>query len=253
MSTMSSLIIFAMILLSLVCPSECFRLTHLHHSHPIAAIKHNLPSSTALSIFKKPVPVPEPEAPLAVEVAETDNPLKYAYFSVWLALVVYVFGNIAPADVDPDFSATMIQKILTTPYDGTVNPIFVAIFNLLGVYPALFASLLLPASKKQPIVAWPFIFGAFALGYFAEGPYLAFRKIRTSGSIEEVGAGNRLFDNKIAPILLFGFSAFLTYFAIFGDFLNGDRIEDFIRLFMSQRLVHVSTIDFTILTFVVSS
>lgn len=73
------------------------------------------------------------------------------------------------------------------------------------------------------------------------------------GSQEDVGLGNRLFDNKIAPLLLFGFSAFLSYFAIFGDFLNGDRVEDFIQLFMTQRLVHVSTIDFTILTFVVSA
>lgn len=116
-----------------------------------------------------------------VSTESEKNPLKIAFAAVWISLVVYVFGNIAPPDVSPTFTSEMIQKILTSPYDGTVNPIFVAIFNLLGVYPALFASFLLPGAKKQPVPAWPFVYGSFALGFFAAGPYLALRDIKTSG------------------------------------------------------------------------
>ena len=43
----------------------------------------------------------------------------------------------------------LITKMIQTPFDGTTNPIFVALFNSLGIIPAVYASLLLPGKKNQ--------------------------------------------------------------------------------------------------------
>jgi hypothetical protein len=106
------------------------------------------------------------------------QPPRLVYALLWVSLVVYAFG-IAPggsleaAAID----STIIAKMISTPYDGTMNPIFVAIFNALGIVPAVLASLLLPGSGRlresegpsQRLPALPFIIGSFALGFFGVG------------------------------------------------------------------------------------
>ena len=57
--------------------------------------------------------------------------------------------------------------------------IFSSMFNGLAVFPAVMASLLCGGGAftkgRQPVPPQPFVFGAFALGFFAVGPYLALR------------------------------------------------------------------------------
>lgn len=69
-----------------------------------------------------------------------------------------------------------------TPTDDAVAPpnaVFVNLFNALGFFPAIMASMLVGGGSfqkgRQPVPAQPFVFGAFALGFFAVGPYLALR------------------------------------------------------------------------------
>ena len=100
----------------------------------------------------------------------TNNNLRIPYLILWTSFLTYAFTLAPPADSIATIE--IINNILSTPFDGSVNPIFVCIFNLLGVLPIIYASLLLPAAKKQSIPAAPFVFGAFALGFFATGPYL---------------------------------------------------------------------------------
>lgn len=106
------------------------------------------------------------------------QPPRLVYALLWVSLVVYAFG-IAPGG-SPEAAAidtTIIAKMISTPYDGTMNPIFVAIFNALGIVPAVLASLLLPGSGRlresegpsQRLPALPFIIGSFALGFFGVG------------------------------------------------------------------------------------
>lgn len=61
----------------------------------------------------------------------SENPLKYGYISVWLLFTIFAF-TLSPVDQDPDFTMNVIQDIIAHPYDGTINPIFVGIFNILG-------------------------------------------------------------------------------------------------------------------------
>ena len=106
------------------------------------------------------------------------QPPRLAYALLWVSLLVYAFG-IAPGG-SPEAAAidsTIIAKMISTPYDGTMNPIFVAIFNALGIVPAVLASLLLPGSGRlqgsngpsQRLPALPFVIGSFALGFFGVG------------------------------------------------------------------------------------
>jgi len=181
------------------------------------------------------------------------EPPRLFYFILWISLAAYAFG-IAPGGtaeatlVDNE----LIKKLIFTPYDGTTNPIFVAIFNYLGILPAVYASLLLPGSKKQKVPTLPFVILSFALGFFATGPYLGLRSIENSVSDSEKGRGSFLFESKITGLLLLGFASFLTYYGISNSFGNPiSAINEYIELFKNQRLVHVSTIDFTILSLAV--
>ena len=172
---------------------------------------------------------------------------KVLYASLWLAFTGYAFG-LAPVG-DPTFTQDVIQKVIAAPFDGNINPYFATIFNLLGVYPAMYASLLLPGSKNQSIPAPPFVFGSFALGFFGLGPYLALRKRSTSGVKSDAGLGYRLFESKLSAIALLGFTLYLLHNGITSPLIDGgDKVADFIRLFSTQQIVHVSTIDFAILT-----
>ena len=76
--------------------------------------------------------------------------------------------------VAPQGTAAFDQELITTlisaPFSGAANPIFEALFNSLGVVPAVYAALLLPGAKDQPrIPALPPIAASFALGFFALG------------------------------------------------------------------------------------
>jgi len=119
------------------------------------------------------------DTPTVLEGAEIKPP-RLAYALLWVSFVVYAFV-IAPGG-SPEAAAidgTIIAKMISTPYDGTINPIFVAIFNSLGIVPAVLASLLLPGSGRlrqsegggpsQRLPALPFVIGSFALGFFGVG------------------------------------------------------------------------------------
>jgi hypothetical protein len=142
----------------------------------------------------------------------------------------------------------MIQTIIQTPNDGTVTPVFSALFNSLGILPAVYASLLLPgANSKQKIPGLLFVISSFALGFFGVAPYLALRRINVDVTDSNKGMGSGLFENKLSSIGSLLFGIYLVYFAFTAPF-EGDRVAAYFDLFANQRLAHVSTIDFTILS-----
>ena len=88
----------------------------------------------------------------------------------------------------------------------------------------------------------------FAGGFFAIGPYLALRNYVTEGVTTSTrGRGSGAFESKVTGVLLTTFSAWLAYFAFFsGDFASS--LKEYVDLFWTQRLVHVSTIDAAVLS-----
>ncbi|KAG2487273.1 hypothetical protein HYH03_014114 [Edaphochlamys debaryana] len=177
--------------------------------------------------------------------------------ALWLCLLAYAF-LLAPNQT-PYRDQIFIERILGIgEKDGfIVNPVFVGLFNIMGVYPAIYASLLVPAGRSEnKVPAWPFVTVSFFLGAFALLPYMAlWRPFRRSEDnplpppASELEGWNKLFlkgaETPVMPALLLAGSAYCIYLAA----TAGDYYWlDYLKLFDESRLVHVTTIDFATLT-----
>lgn len=100
------------------------------------------------------------------------------FLAIWILLIGYAVFLAPGGDTDPVFS-----KILSMDW-GAIDPLVFAVFNSLGLFPAVFLTLLL-LNDRQKWPAWPFALASFAVGAFALLPYFAFgakpaeRKLRT--------------------------------------------------------------------------
>lgn len=218
----------------------------------IQKIPNNYHKILSLNVMNKPQEIAK-SVSQAIEPGSSDNiypnPLRIPYLATWMIFFIYAFSLSPPDSVEQtEYTTKVVQGIIEHPYDGTINPVFVAIFNFLGVLPAIYSSLLLSAGKKQSIWSTIFLYGSFIAGFFATGPYLALRNINTSGEEQYFDFGTRLFESKLNAILLLGFSSYLMYYAVTNLNFHDSAITDFIELFKTNKLVHVSTIDFTILS-----
>jgi len=181
-------------------------------------------------------------------------------FFVWASLIFYSFTFAPGMDVAGQLADQgLIEKILSTPFDGTTSPLFVAVFNSLGIWPAIYAATLLPGSREQsPVPPLPFVGGSFFLGAFALAPYLALRQYRGEPGAERRSnldfITKNILESPLNGVLL---AAGAIYLALFG-FGNGDMVgvsvasaaaawEGMQPLFRSQMLVHVSCVDFCVL------
>jgi hypothetical protein len=179
-------------------------------------------------------------------------PPRLAYAAAWVGLTTYAFG-FSPGG-SPEAAAIdseLIAKMISTPFDGSVSPIFVALFNSLGIIPVIYSSLLLPGSKNQSPPAAPFLVASFALGFFGLGPYLALRQYRddpesTEVKMSELSFFQTAFENKLTAADMAAFASYLLFYAVTGMDLTSN-LQGYQALFLSQRLVNVSTLDFTIL------
>lgn len=176
---------------------------------------------------------------------------------VWVALLTYAL-KFAPGTTPEAREAdqVLLGQILSTPFDGTVSPLFVCVFNMLGIWPVIYSATLLPGAKQQsPLPAWPFVAASFFLGAFALSPYLAIREYRgtqNTSKIEDVDwVTQNILETKWNALLLFAGALYLTLFAlgngIIGGFAPGDAWITFLPLFMSSLTAHVSCIDFLVL------
>ena len=116
------------------------------------------------------------------------NSKRIIYGLLWSGLVYYAF-NISPGGTSEAqmIDQEIISKVLRAPFDGSISPLFIGVFNALGILPATYASLLLCGSKNQKIPALPFVISSFFLGFFGIGPYLLFRKQEINVTKQDLG------------------------------------------------------------------
>ena len=144
----------------------------------------------------------------------------------------------------------LIKGLVSAPFSGATNPIFEALFNSLGVVPAVYAALLLPGAKDQPrLPAVPPIAASFALGFFALGPYLILREPR-EGPVSRASLGwatRVVFESK--PFAAFN-AAFAVFLAGYGvTHADAAAVEGFARLWTEQSaLCCVSSCDLLVLS-----
>lgn len=177
---------------------------------------------------------------------------------VWLGFVLYAI-DFAPGAGEAARNAD--QKLLTdliaNPLAESVTPLFAMIFNMLGILPFIYTSLLLPGARDQkPVPAAPFCIGSFALGFFALGPYLAVREFRPDAAPPQAGWLRKAIENKIPAVLAMVGALVLVKHGFFTggapELDLAGRIAEYRALFETQMLPHVSSLDFLILNLFVA-
>ncbi|HEY9858920.1 MAG TPA: hypothetical protein V6D16_05400 [Candidatus Obscuribacterales bacterium] len=162
---------------------------------------------------------------------------KLGFWLLWGGTIAYAF-LLAPPN-QPD-TLTLIQKLSTGDWEG-INPLIIALFNIMGVWPMIYSCLLLIDGRMQKIPAWPFVVGSFGVGAFALLPYLALRQ-PNSGFTGPKTAAIKLLDSRWTGIVLaLGTIALVSYGAIAGDW------SDFAAQWQTNRFIHVMSLDFCLL------
>ncbi|MBE9175619.1 hypothetical protein IQ225_10455 [Synechocystis salina LEGE 06155] len=95
---------------------------------------------------------------------------RLALAGLWLALVIFAFAFAPPSD--PQTLALI--KALSLGQWQDINPVIIALFNLMGIWPMAYAAMLIGDRQGRKFPAWPFVAGSFFLGAFALLPYLVF-------------------------------------------------------------------------------
>lgn len=176
---------------------------------------------------------------------------KLVFGGIWLGFSAYAF-LLAPPN-DPN---TLVQiTALSTGQWGELNPTIVALFNLMGVWPMLYAAVALSDGHSQPLSeatqnekppkspkAWPFVAGSFGLGAFALLPYLALRSPAPAAQ----GQPSRFL--KIVTSRLFGVFLLANASLWLGFALTQGDWSNFVTQWQSSRFIHVMSLDFCALT-----
>lgn len=156
---------------------------------------------------------------------------------LWIGFVVYAFLLVPPNQPD---TADLILNLVTGQWQG-INPAIIAVFNLLGVYPMIYACVALIDGHNQRVWAWPFVLGSFGAGAFSLLPYLIARSPnpRFEGSKSWL---LRLIDSR-----WLGLSLLLASLALVGFGLVGGDWSDFFAQWRTSRFVNVMSLDFCLL------
>lgn len=157
---------------------------------------------------------------------------KLAALTVWVGmLAIAIFEAPATrADVWP-----WVVRLSTGDLVGE-NPMVVALFFLMGVWPWLLAARLRDELLSRPVPALPFVLGANVLGAFVVAPWFLLRPThqepRPGGLLSWVGSA------PVAVLLGAAGAAMLGWGLAAGD------PSAFVDTFLSEGFVHVMTFDF---------
>lgn len=156
---------------------------------------------------------------------------------LWLGFVVYAFFAAPPSQPN---TFSLIQNLSTGNWQG-INPIVVALFNLMGIWPVIYSCLLLINGSGQKIPAWPFALLSFAVGIFALLPYLALREPQTKFSGQKTALLKLLDSRWTGVVLTLGSITLVAYGLVGGDWGN------FIQQWQTSRFIHIMSLDFCLL------
>lgn len=162
---------------------------------------------------------------------------KIIFLLLWVGFIGYAFF-LAPPDQPDTFE--LIQNLSTGNWKD-IDPSVIALFNLMGIWPLIYASVLFSDGRGQKIRSAPFIIGSLAVGAFAILPYLALR----SPNPEFKGEKDwilKIFDAPMTGIILTIAATILLTFGL----LQGDWAS-FFEQWKASRFIHVMSLDFCLL------
>ena len=162
---------------------------------------------------------------------------KIVFGSLWLGFLTYAF-LLAPPDQPDTFE--LIKNLSVGQWQG-INPLVIALFNLMGIWPVIYSAVLFIDGRGQKIPAWPFAIASFAIGAFALLPYLALREPNQ----EFLGKKNlwlKLLDSRITGLILTIAAMIQVASGLPGDWAN------FVQQWQTSRFIHVMSLDFCLLS-----
>lgn len=162
---------------------------------------------------------------------------KVAFGLLWLGFAIEAF-LLAPPD-QPN-TLELIQQLSTGQFQG-INPLVVALFNIMGIWPLIYAGVVFSDGRMQKIPAWIFSVASFAVGAFALLPYLALRENNPSF----VGKKTRLL--RLLDSRWFGLGVVLGAIGLLAYGLSQGDWSDFIQQWQTSRFIHVMSLDFCLL------
>lgn len=173
------------------------------------------------------------------EINLDNNMIKtIGFLSLWLGFILYAFFFAPP---DKPETLDLIINLSSGKWEG-INPYIISLFNIMGILPFIYASLLIiDGRNQQKIKAFPFVIGSFFLGAFALLPYFAFRESNS----EFTGEKNlliKILDSRFFSIIL----AFGCLSLIFIAITKGDW-QDFIIQWQTSKFIHIMSLDFCFL------
>ena len=173
----------------------------------------------------------------------------FAIGGLWIGFITYAVVLAPPSAPD---TLDVIRKLSTGQW-AELNPMVVVLFNLMGLWPVVYATLALTDGRDQSLPAWPFVAGAFGLGAFVLSPYLMLRKSTRALPYQPVETTLLKVINHplvgvgvaIATLLLIGYG--LTQ----ATWIN--TWQDFRHQFVTSQFIHVMSLDFCMLTLLTPS
>lgn len=170
---------------------------------------------------------------------------KIGLASLWLGFVSYAIASSFYKSQEGDFD--LIVDLSTGQWQE-INPIIIAMFYIMGIFPVVYAAFILfdyplgtLRDRNQNISPYPFCAVSFGVGAFALLPYLALRQPDTSWD----GQKNwilKILDSRLMAIIS---SISLVTLLIWG--LTGGNWSDFVSQWQTSQFIHVMTLDFCLL------
>lgn len=159
------------------------------------------------------------------------------YLSMWTLLIIYAW-LLAPGS--KGINDLIMMKLISGQFT-TVEPLVVMVFSCLGLFPLLFASLIIPNdSFKLP--GWPFSLLSFGLGAFALLPYFALKGEKSTKN-RGFSSLNKWLTSRTFLLFLLTMTLVLYLYGFTTGSFSG-----YTEAFKRSQLVSVMTTDFFALT-----
>lgn len=157
------------------------------------------------------------------------------FLLVWLLMIAYAVFFAPSGSGGIEFG-----PLLMGDWEG-VDPLILAVFNSLGIFPLVFLTLLVPNDRFR-LPAWPFALLSFGVGAFALLPYFAFGAKPPGKKRRGPNWLHRILRSKAWLIFVAAISVinFLTVF-------RGFSLEAYMEAFQTSSLVSVMTVDWFVL------
>ncbi|MFX0052705.1 MAG: hypothetical protein ACFE8U_15610, partial [Candidatus Hermodarchaeota archaeon] len=165
--------------------------------------------------------------------------LKLLVLSLLLASIVII---ILTFQLPSEEEILLINNLIFLQYT-TLEPLLIIVFYLMGIWPAVQASLLYEDGREKRIPAWPFILASFFTGAYALSVYILVRESKKAK--KQQNRLQQLFDSNFWGITLVIFTVGLF---ILGLLLG--NLQRYIDAFQKYLFVRVMTIDFLLFTLI---